>query len=567
MTSWMAGVGRHCGIGEQHKGLIAGGVVTGLTLLVSTASAHAFSPQAAPPPAGSLVVDPQQGATPRPLPPAAPTLPLQILPAVPTPSPTGPIVVIPTAPAVTQLYSSRVDPSAMPAPEPLGLTQQGGLPGPSGDPLRIDPLNDPILAIARSAAPVTTFNHAIAEAVARNPALGEIEAQADEADAVRRETRERALFPTADLSLTSFRVISRAFSNDPGNVLERSRPRERTDGLVRIQQPVIDFGASLNRIRASEARLEAARADIEDTSSQVALQAVSAWYSVYGYRVLVRLAGAYSTTQQELRRAVETRVRQGAAAPADVAQVDSYIASADAQRADFRRQLLNAEAQYAAVIGAPPPADLARAPVPSLDGIVREGLAANTDKLPAARSARLAVTAAQRDAKALRADRLPQLGVSVDAGRYGVIETRRDYDVRGSLNLTMRIGGGAGPRVSQAEARVARADARLSRTRIELQRDAEIALSDVAALEDSQKALEINYLASRRSRDALVERFRVARGTVFELLGAQSNYFGVAARYVQSLIELDSARYALLARTGRLLPTLGIDPSASETLR
>ena len=139
--------------------------------------------------------------------------------------------------------------------------------------------------------------------------------------------------------------------------------------------------------------------------------------------------------------------------------------------------------------------------------------------------------------------------------------------MRGSLNLTMRIGGGAGPRVSQAEARVARADARLSRTRIELQRDAEIALSDVAALEDSQKALEINYLASRRSRDALVERFRVARGTVFELLGAQSNYFGVAARYVQSLIELDSARYALLARTGRLLPTLGIDPSASETLR
>jgi adhesin transport system outer membrane protein len=569
MTGWMAGVGRHRRIGERHKRLIAEGVVTGLTLLVSAASAQASSPQAAAPPAGSLVVDPQQGATPRPLPtptPAVPSLPPQSLPAVPIPSPIGPIVVVPTAPSVTQLHSSLVVPST-PAPEPFGLTQQGGLPGPSGDPLRIDPVDDPILAIARSAAPAVTFNHAIAEAVARNPALGEVEAQADEADAVRREARERALFPTADLSLTSFQIISRAFSNDPGNVLERSRPRARTDGLVRVQQPVIDFGASLNRIRASEARLEAARADIEDTSSQVALQAVSAWYSVYGYRVLVRLAGAYSTTQQELRRAVETRVHQGAAAPADVAQVDSYIASADAQRADFRRQLISAEAQYAAVIGAPPPADLARAPVPSLDGIVRAGLAAETDKLPAARSARLAVTAAQRDAKALRADRLPQLGVSVDAGRYGVIETRRDYDVRGSVNLTMRIGGGAGPRVSQAEARVARADARLSRTRIELQRDAEIALSDVAALEDSQKALELNYLASRRSRDALVERFRVARGTVFELLGAQSNYFGVAARYIQSLIELDSARYALLARTGRLLPTLGIDPAALETPR
>ena len=35
---------------------------------------------------------------------------------------------------------------------------------------------------------------------------------------------------------------------------------------------------------------------------------------------------------------------------------------------------------------------------------------------------------------------------------------------------------------------------------------------------------------------------------------------GVAARYIQTVIELDTARYALLARTGRLLPALGIDP-------
>ena len=104
----------------------------------------------------------------------------------------------------------------------------------------------------------------------------------------------------------------------------------------------------------------------------------------------------------------------------------------------------------------------------------------------------------------------------------------------------------------------------MRRTRLDSQRDAEIALADVAALQDAQTAIEANYLASRRARDVLAERFRVSRGTLFDLLASQSNYFGVAARYVQTVIELDTARYALLARTGRLLPALGIQPAALE---
>ena len=445
---------------------------------------------------------------------------------------------------------------------PLSLprrTIEGGLPAPGADPLRIDPATDPVLRLARSSTNPVPFHTAIADAVRRNPALDEATAQVEEADAVRAEARARRL-PTADLSISSFQVLSRAFSSDPGNVLERSRPRNRTDGLIRVQQPVLDWGSSLTRVHAGEARLEAARAGVEDTGTQVALRAIAAWYQVYGYRVLVRLADAFTANQSDLRVALQDRVAQGAAAPADIAQVNSYIASADAQAADFHRLLANAEAQYAAVIGSPAPGELGRAPAPTLGGIVRTALPDDIDRLPTVRAARLGADAARLDARALRADQLPQLSAGVDAGRYGIIETARDYDIRGSVTLSMRLGGGAAERIRQAAARANGADARLRRTRIDAQRDAEIALSDVAALEAARKAIESNYIASRQSRDVLAERFRVARGTLFDLLGAESNYFGVAARYIQTVIELDSARYALLARTGRLLPELGIDP-------
>jgi adhesin transport system outer membrane protein len=303
---------------------------------------------------------------------------------------------------------------------------------------------------------------------------------------------------------------------------------------------------------------------VEDTGTRLALQAVAAWYNVYGYRVLVRLGETFSDSQRALRGDIEQRIRQGAAAPADVAQVDSYIASSSAQLADFRRQLASAEAQYAAIVGASPSPGLARAPVPALGDINSARLADDTDRLPLVRAARLGVAAARADARALKSDRLPQVSAGIDAGRYGIIETARDYDIRGSVTLSLRLGGGAAQRVDQAEARAEGADARLRRTRIEAQRDAEIALADVTALQEAQAAIESNYVASRRSRDLLAERFRVSRGTLFDLLAANSNYFGVATRFVQTMIELDIARYAFLARTGRLLPVLDIRSATLE---
>lgn len=526
----------------------------------------AATAQVPAPPSGSLVVDPQQGATPRPTPPVQ-TQTDAVTPTNPVPAPTTPAqssaLPIPTSTAPARPVappSATTQPLTPRRPDGRRPSVAGELPAPAADPLRIDPATDPVLRLARASTDPQPFRVAIASAVRRNPALDEAVAQVDEADAVRDEARARTL-PTLDASLSTFQVLTRDFSNDPRNLLERQRPRQRTDGLIRVQQPVLDWGSGLSRIRAGRARLEAARAGVEDTGTQVALRAVAAWYQVYGYRVLMRLAEGFTANQRALRVSLQDRIAQGVAAPADLAQVDGYIASADAQAADFRRLLTSAEAQYAAVIGAPAPDDLGRAPVPALDGIARAGLAGDVDRLPTVRAARLGANAAQLDARAIRSDQLPQLSAGIDAGRYGIVETDRDYDVRGSVTLAIRLGGGATERVRQASARANGADARLRRTRIDAERDAEIALSDVAALETARAAIEANYIASRRSRDVLAERFRVARGTLFDLLSAESSYFGVAARYIQTVIELDSARYALLARTGRLLPALGIEPA------
>jgi adhesin transport system outer membrane protein len=525
----------------------------GLTIACLPAVAAA---QTAGLPANSMIVDPQQGATPRPIAPTPlPSTPVSTLPQNPVMPATQPSQApLQLQPVRGETPDANLDVRTLPRP------REGGLPVPSNNPMALDPKADPILRLAIASADPAVFRGAIRSVVTRNPSAAEAEARGDEALAVRNEARA-SQYPIIDLSLSHFRVIDRAFSNDPQNVLERSRPSDRTDALVRAQQPIIDFGTSRNRINAGNRRVEASVAAIDDSASQIAMRGIATWYQLFGYRALVSLSEGFVASQTELRGAIDARVKQGYAAPGDVAQVESYIATASAQLANYRRQLASAEAQYAALTGAPAPAGFGRAPTADVPQVSKERAQLDAEATPVVRVAKLTAEASRYDVKVAKSNALPGVTAGLDAGRYGVFETDKDFDIRGSVTFSQRLGGGAVQRVSAAEARSRGAQAAYERIRQDAVRDAAIAWADVDALEQTEVAIRDNYLATRQSRDVLAERFRVARGTLFDLLGAEANYFNVAARYVETVTELDIARYSLLARRGKLLDAFDIEPA------
>jgi adhesin transport system outer membrane protein len=434
---------------------------------------------------------------------------------------------------------------------------QDALPPPSGQPFAIDLAADPILQLRRQAEDPERFRDIIVAAVERHPALGEAAAVREEAQSLidqAQATRE----PSVDVSLSTYRVIARDFSNDPQNVVERSRPVQRTDATLQVQQLLYDFGASAARVRAAGARLRAAQADVEDASVRVALNTIAAWYDVFGYRALVNLTLTFLESQQDMRAVVVARIAEGASAEADLARADSFIAQTQTRLARFRRLLANAEARFTELAGTAPPETLARAPAPPQEPGSRDDAGAAGRTVPAVRSAQQEAEAAREDNRAARADRYPQINAGIDAGRYGVFENERDYDVRGRLTLRWRLFGGVNARADQFGARARAAAARAERTSEEASRDAAIAWADVRALEQQLEALETAYIASRRSRDAIAERFQAARATLFDVVQAEDVMFDAATTYVQALTELDAARYVLLSRTGGLLEQLGI---------
>lgn len=446
------------------------------------------------------------------------------------------------------------------------LAQQMTLPSRTVDPLEDARAIDPVLALTDAAMPRAPFLSVVSDAVRRHPTLAEARAASDAAEAQLAGTREAAL-PNVDINIQSFRVISRDFSNDPLNILERTRPSRRTDGTLALNQVLFDFGANKERQEAARARISASIADIDSSASQVALDLVVSWYEVAAYRALAALSRSFLASEVDARTAVQQRIDAGVAAPVDLARVDSAIARNKARLADFERRMHAAEARFVALAGRTPPAGLQRVPrACGFDGGQNEAIAAAAHAPPVL-SAAAAAQAAERDARAVKREARPVVTAGIDAGRYGIFETPFDYDVRGRVGLRVRLFGGIEPRITEAAARARQARARADQVRGDAGRDAATAWSDVDALAVQLEALETAYVAARTSRDGVAERFRVARGSVFDVLTSEEELFQAAVSYLQGLSELDTNRYVLLARTGRLLNCLQIDVPVGDRAR
>ena len=487
----------------------------------------------------------------------------------PAPPPLPAAQVPPVNVAVEPPRAGAIDPgfrldTLAPAPLPVApgsrAPQPGAvsLPPPTARPLEIDPSTDPILQLARNAEPADEFRRQVQHAVDLHPALEENEAYAEEARYALYQQRA-AMMPSAEINLIGFQVLGREFGdNSNDNIVERTRAERRFDELATVNQLVTDFGATSRRVEAAGERLRAAALGVDTAAEQVALNTVAAWYDVYSLRTILAITEAYRADQERSRRDIEERIRQGASAPVDAALVENSLAQLDIRAARFQQQLASAEARFRELTGARPRDGLMRAPElgqipPSLEA-ARE--AASTT--PATRAARLQARAAESDAIATRRDLLPSVSASVNAGRYGVLESPRNYDVVARITLRQRLFGGLPQRAKAAGAHADALDARARRIAEENAREAATAFSDLEALDRQLEALESAYLATLETRNATKLRFDATRGTLFDVIDASDTYYTAAVGYVQALAQRDAARYVLLARTGELLDALEI---------
>lgn len=439
------------------------------------------------------------------------------------------------------------------------------LPAPSGAPQSIDPATDPLLLFVKTNDSSPAFRESVGKAIEQHPSVQEAIAAQREARQVRAEVRG-GLLPRVDVNLTGDRSLARDFGSDPDNIIERSRPRSRTDAQLVAEQLLFDFGATSNRVAAASARIKAAEAEVRSVATETTLRAITAYYDVLAYQTLVDLGQTFIARHKEILESTRFRFQQGYGPAGDVARVEAYVADAEGQVARFERQLASARARYLETFGVEAPQRLTKPVVPTSSARSYEEALALSRNTPAVAREQARVAGAEHDWRAARADRWPRVTAIVDATQYDLLQDARDYDVRGRIGLRHNLfaGGSTQAKANQALQRYRQTEFAAERVVKEAGRDAGIAYRDVEVLERQARTLEAAYIANRRTRDLFVEQFKVARGSLLDILQAEQDYFEAAVTYLQGSMEYDVARYALLARTGELLDRFDIEFSFND---
>ncbi|RME68503.1 MAG: hypothetical protein D6782_01035 [Alphaproteobacteria bacterium] len=423
----------------------------------------------------------------------------------------------------------------------------------------------PPLAIATPSEDPAAFAARIGAAVNQHPAVLAAIAAQRAARQARREARA-AFRPSLDLNLTGDGSIAREFEDDFDNIVERSRPRARANATLSGNQLLYDAGGTSARVEGAEARIGESEQAVLTAAVDVALAAVAAYHQVVESRALIMLGEEFAGRHRDILAQVEQRFREGVGARRDVARVEARLADAEARLSGFERSLAEAESRYLELFREAPPPLLLPAPVASAASSEDEAIALAVGNNPDVEAARYRAEAAAKDYRAERAGALPSVSLGIDATKFDLGEERTDFDIRGRVVMRYNLytGGAQSARMAQALQRWRQTQHDEERARREVERDVTIAFRTRAVLARRVEVLERALRANADARAIYLEQFRVARGTLLDVLEAEDDYFNAAVVYLRGLIEAEMARFRLLAQTGELLDKLDIRFSFAE---
>ncbi|NNL88635.1 MAG: TolC family protein [Marinicaulis sp.] len=399
----------------------------------------------------------------------------------------------------------------------------------------------------------TEFQSMIRRAVGRQPVLHAQASALDEMRAARRGAKS-ALYPQLSTQLRGDYVLSRDFSPTTDNVVESLRPREQFAASVTASQLLFDGGATFQRIKAAKARESEFKNSLHTRINQTAISALTTYHDLLTHQALAALGGAFIERHETILENVKERENLGAAATADVTRAVARLSAAQARLAEIRESERLSELRFEEYFENAP----ARLSRPQLepdfsenrDQVVASSLSANPELAVASARA----TASTAEYKAAKGARLPEVRVSVDAVKYDVFDSGDDFDIRAGLNLNYNIfsGGARGATIAQAASRARQARFGEDQVRQEIEREAAIAYERVEGAKARLAALETAVIAHSETRDLVLERYRLARGDLIDVLQAENDYFEAGAAYLMGVANFDLANYALMQHTGEL---------------
>jgi outer membrane protein len=344
---------------------------------------------------------------------------------------------------------------------------------------------------------------------------------------------------------------------------ETHEPREI---LLDVEQPLYRGGRTVADVARAEAEVQAQRARLHSVEQGVLLAAVSAYMNVWRDEAVLQLNINNEKVLGRELEATQDRFDVGELTRTDVAQSESRLARATAERIGAEGNLTASEAVYQEVIGNPPEVSSLEAPetLANLPGMQDQVVDAALNNNPDVISARFDESAADHQIAVSRGQLLPEAFLTGEARHsenFGSSSNQTDV-AKGALQATVPIyqQGLVSSQVRQDK----QISAQRTREVEASSRGAERrAINSWADLETARAQSE-SFRSEVRSTEIALEGVRqenaVGARTILDILDAEQEFLDAQVNLIRARRDEIVAGYAVLAAMGLLTARdLGLD--------
>ena len=407
-----------------------------------------------------------------------------------------------------------------------------------------------------------SFADAVRRAAGEAPTVALATLRTDEADAQVRQARS-ALLPSLSVAGVwvnrDFNSQSLGIPFPPAFSLPNPVPPfNNYDGRVTVTQTLFDW-SNVTRVRAASARADGSRAERGVTVETAAQAAAVAYLRASRAQAVVAARQADSSIAAELVTLAEAQKAAGVSAAIDVTRARTQLVRAEGLLIVARNERDRGRIVLARTLGIDPatPLELADTLAGTLgaadlpagrDAVLTVALAGRPDL-----GAELArATAARRTGTAIRAERLPRVGVEADYGLNGMTVPSALSTRQVALEVTIPILDGfrREARLSEQDAVVRESEVRERDLRQQITADVDAALLDLRSAE-AQQLIAADQL--RLAEDELSQsrqRFKAGVAGNIEVIDAQSNLIRARDTDIDARFAAASARVALARAAG-----------------
>lgn len=402
------------------------------------------------------------------------------------------------------------------------------------------------LSLLSAPATAETLADAIAAAYLTNPSIGAARAQVRQFDEGV-PIAQSAMRPTADLSGNVTQELSDRFG-DTGRIW---------NGGVNIRQPIWEGGRVRANVSAAEARIEAARVRLQAAEFQLVTDTVTAYADVIRNAEVVRLNENQVRVLEQQLRASQDRFEVGDLTRTDVAQSEARLAQARANLIASRGQQVVIDQAYQRLVGRLPRNLAPLPPLPPIPATAEQARDAAFVSNPLLRASRLDERAAADDVRAVKAGRLPSVGVTVGAGythATGNIAAITGFSpqIGVSAGMPLFTGGLIAAQVRQAQAR----QSELLETISQTERLVSEAATDNWALVKTADAVidsaEVQVRANALAAEGVRQENEVGSRDILDVLNAEQELLNSRVTLAQAERDRYVATFELLEAMGDL---------------